>query len=76
MDCYTIGEICRKEKPQRVREYLNRTITTPLWDKTRTALYSATDLPLKKMVHCPVRIGMERNSNNVQSGFTDDGEKQ
>lgn len=26
-----------KDKPQRIREYLNRTITTPLWDKTRTA---------------------------------------
>ena len=26
-----------KEKPQRVREYLNRTITTPIWDKSRTA---------------------------------------
>ncbi len=26
-----------KDKPQRIREYLNRTITKPLWDKTRTA---------------------------------------
>ena len=26
-----------KDKPQRIREYLNRTITTPIWDKTRTA---------------------------------------
>jgi integrase len=26
-----------KEKPQRIREYLNRTITTPIWDKKRTA---------------------------------------
>lgn len=24
-------------KPQRVREYVNRTITTPIWDKSRTA---------------------------------------
>lgn len=26
-----------KEKPQREREYLNRTISTPMWDKTRPA---------------------------------------
>ena len=26
-----------KEKPQREREYLNRVITTPMWDKTRPA---------------------------------------
>ncbi|EFA92153.1 hypothetical protein HMPREF0650_0965 [Hoylesella buccalis ATCC 35310] len=26
-----------KETPQRVREYLNRAITTPIWDKSRTA---------------------------------------
>ena len=26
-----------KSSPQRVREYLNRTITTPIWDKTRNA---------------------------------------
>ncbi len=26
-----------KDKPQRVREYLNRSITTPIWDKTRRA---------------------------------------
>ncbi len=26
-----------KDKPQRVREYLNRSISTPLWDKTRRA---------------------------------------
>ena len=25
------------DKPQRVREYVNRTITTPIWDKSRTA---------------------------------------
>ncbi len=24
-----------KPNPQRVREYLNRTITTPIWDKSR-----------------------------------------
>lgn len=30
-----------KEKPQRVREYLNRIITTPIWDKTRTARTNA-----------------------------------
>ena len=24
-----------KDTPQRVREYLNRTITTPVWDKSR-----------------------------------------
>ncbi|QXP69210.1 site-specific integrase [Polaribacter sp. R2A056_3_33] len=29
--------IPNKEKPQRIREYLNRTITTPIWDKKRTA---------------------------------------
>ena len=26
-----------KDKPQRVREYVNRVITTPIWDKKRTA---------------------------------------
>lgn len=26
-----------KDTPQRVREYLNRTITTPVWDKSRNA---------------------------------------
>src|SRR5690606_4536353 len=26
-----------KEKPQRIREYLNRTISTPIWDKKRIA---------------------------------------
>ena len=26
-----------KDTPQRVREYLNRTITTPIWDKSRNA---------------------------------------
>ena len=26
-----------KPTPQRVREYLNRTITTPIWDKSRNA---------------------------------------
>ena len=29
--------VAGKESPQRVREYLNRTITTPIWDKSRTA---------------------------------------
>ena len=30
--------ICKNGgKPQRVREYVNRTITTPIWDKSRTA---------------------------------------
>lgn len=26
-----------KDKPQQVREYVNRVITTPIWDKKRTA---------------------------------------
>lgn len=26
-----------KDKPQRVREYINRSITTPIWDKNRSA---------------------------------------
>ncbi|ERJ68988.1 hypothetical protein HMPREF1990_01604 [Porphyromonas gingivalis W4087] len=30
---YTAG----KSEPQRVREYLNRIVTTVVWDKTRTA---------------------------------------
>ena len=30
-------KIAGKDSPQRVREYLNRTITTPIWDKSRTA---------------------------------------
>lgn len=29
------------QKPQRIREYLNRTITTPIWDKSRTARTTA-----------------------------------
>lgn len=29
--------IPNKEEPQRIREYLNRTITTPIWNKRRTA---------------------------------------
>ena len=29
--------IPNKEEPQRIREYLNRTVTTPIWDKRRTA---------------------------------------
>ncbi len=35
---YVVG----KETPQRVREYLNRTITTPIWDKSRTARTTKT----------------------------------
>ena len=34
---YTPG----KEKPQRAREYLNRSITTPIWDKNRVARTAA-----------------------------------
>lgn len=34
---YTPG----KEKPQRAREYLNRSITTPIWDKSRVARTAA-----------------------------------
>ena len=30
-----------KHTPQRVREYLNRTITTPIWDKSRNARTNA-----------------------------------
>lgn len=30
-----------KKTPQRLREYLNRIITTPIWDKTRTARTNA-----------------------------------
>ena len=30
-----------KDMPQRVREYLNRTITTPIWDKSRNARTNA-----------------------------------
>lgn len=30
-----------KDTPQRVREYLNRTITTPIWDKSRNARTNA-----------------------------------
>lgn len=30
-----------KDTPQRVREYLNRTITTPVWDKSRNARTNA-----------------------------------
>ncbi len=29
--------VAGKDSPQRVREYLNRTITSPIWDKSRTA---------------------------------------
>lgn len=30
-------EVPGKEKPQRIREYINRTIKTPIWDKKRPA---------------------------------------
>ncbi len=30
-----------KKAPQRIREYLNRSITTPIWDKTRIARTNA-----------------------------------
>jgi len=34
--------VAGKKQPQRVREYLNRSITTPIWDKTRTARTTET----------------------------------
>lgn len=36
-----------KQEPQRVREYLNRTITTPIWDKSRTARTTANSKTFK-----------------------------
>ena len=36
VEAYPVFEL-GKSTPQRVREYLNRTITTPLWDKSRNA---------------------------------------
>lgn len=38
LECYPVFE---NGKAKRVREYLNRTITTPLWDKSRTARTTA-----------------------------------
>ena len=38
LECYPVIE---NGKTNRVREYLNRTITTPIWDKTRTARTTA-----------------------------------
>ena len=38
-----------KSSPQRVREYLNRTITTPIWDKSRNP---RTDKDGKKTRGC------------------------
>ena len=34
-----------REKPQRLREYLNRTITTPVFDKSR----NAEQVPMAKL---------------------------
>ena len=33
--------VAGKSKPQRIREYINRIITTPVWDKSRTARTTA-----------------------------------
>lgn len=35
-----------KPIPQRVREYLNRTITSPIWDKSRPPELTRTAKPL------------------------------
>lgn len=35
-----------KDKPQRLREYLNRTITTPVFDKSRNARTGTDGKPL------------------------------
>lgn len=39
--------IAGKDKPQRQREYLNRSITTPIWDKSRTARTTETSKTYK-----------------------------
>ena len=33
--------VAGKEYPQRIREYINRIVTTPVWDKSRTARTTA-----------------------------------
>lgn len=39
--------VAGKKEPQRVREYLKRSITTPIWDKTRTARTTETSKTFK-----------------------------
>lgn len=39
--------VVTKKKPQRVREYLNRSITTPIWDKSHTARTTGTNKSYK-----------------------------
>lgn len=53
------------QKPQRIREYLNRTITTPIWDKSRTArttAYSKTFKPkrdINGIIQCKAEADQE-----------------
>lgn len=65
-------------KPQRVREYVNRTITTPIWDKSRTARTasdgSVTYKPkLMSMVLSFVSRSLTKNHASMQtrSGLLD-----
>lgn len=36
LEAYPVKEV-GSDKPKRIREYINRTISTPVWDKSRTA---------------------------------------
>ncbi len=57
--------VAGKTTPQRVREYLNRTITTPIWDKTRTARTTADSKTFKPkrdvngIIQCKSEIDQE-----------------
>ncbi len=57
--------VAGKTTPQRVREYLNRTITTPIWDKTRTARTTAEGKTFKPkrdvngIIQCKSEIDQE-----------------
>ncbi|HOU69294.1 MAG TPA: phage integrase SAM-like domain and Arm DNA-binding domain-containing protein, partial [Paludibacteraceae bacterium] len=46
LECYPVF-IAGKTTPQRVREYLNRSISTPIWDKSRTARTTADSKTFK-----------------------------
>ena len=59
-----------KPTPQRVREYLNRTITTPIWDKSRNARtdkdVNVPTLPLQTVKQKPETIVLSVNRQGRQ----------
>ena len=63
---YTVG----KSEPQRVREYLNRIVTTVVWDKTRTARTTSSSKSykarsIKKLVFMPMRYESSVKENTI-----------